>query len=263
MRDLRRPGLPREKVLAAVVRLLETTLHPRRQRGVRPRRTAPTGSRRCATATSRSQRPTMRFSFRGKSGKAHDVDVERPRAWRGSCSAARTCRARSSSSTSTTTGERQDVGSADVNDYLREIAGDGVHRQGLPHLGRHGRWPRWRCRSSTEIDDDAGARSAIVRAIETVAERLGNTPAVCRKCYVHPDVLDATSTATLVEALDAARARRRPRGPCAAAGGGRACSACSRQRLARGAPLSAERHSRLGGVSEPRRGRAGNPRSPA
>ena len=57
-----------------------------------------------------------------------------------------------------------------------------------------------------EIDDDAGRKKAIVGAIESVAGQLGNTPAVCRACYVHPDVIDSYLDGTLVRALSA-RAR--------------------------------------------------------
>ena len=62
-----------------------------------------------------------------------------------------------------------------------------------------------------EIDDDAGRKKAIVGAIETVARQLGNTPAVCRACYVHPDILDSYLDGTLVDAL-AERARGAGRG---------------------------------------------------
>jgi DNA topoisomerase-1 len=56
-------------------------------------------------------------------------------------------------------------------------------------------------RAFREIDDDAGRKRAVVQAIESVAGQLGNTPAVCRACYVHPDVVEAYLDGTLVEAL--------------------------------------------------------------
>jgi len=62
-----------------------------------------------------------------------------------------------------------------------------------------------------EIDDEAGRKKAIVSAIEEVAEVLGNTPAVCRACYVHPDLIDAYLDGTMVDAL-ATRARGVGRG---------------------------------------------------
>ena len=63
------------------------------------------------------------------------------------------------------------------------------HRQGFPHLGRARCWPRWRCRSSKHFDSEAKAKKNVRAAIERVAARLGNTPTICRKCYVHPEIL--------------------------------------------------------------------------
>jgi DNA topoisomerase-1 len=58
-----------------------------------------------------------------------------------------------------------------------------------------------------EIDDEAGRKKAVVRAIEQVAEQLGNTPSVCRACYVHPEVVERYLDGTMVDALS-----RRARG---------------------------------------------------
>ena len=103
-RDLRRRGLPREKVLALVVRLLEADADPRRQRGVRagePQLRALDDAR---PARRRCAGTTMRFTFRGKCGKEHEIDVRDRRLARIVDSAARSCRARSCSSTATRTG---------------------------------------------------------------------------------------------------------------------------------------------------------------
>ena len=72
--------------------------------------------------------------------------------------AARSCPARSCSSTWTTTASRGPSARSDVNDYLREITGERLHRQGLPDLGRHACWPRGRCRSSSSVDSEAQAK---------------------------------------------------------------------------------------------------------
>ncbi len=66
-------------------------------------------------------------------------------------------------------------------------------------------------REFTEIDSDAERKKAVVEAIETVAKQLGNTPTVCRACYVHPDILDSYMDGTLVDALSQ-RARGAGRG---------------------------------------------------
>lgn len=97
-------------------------------------------------------------------------------------------------------GQVHDVGSSDVNDYLREIsvhnftakdfrtwAGTALAAQAL--------------REFEQFDSQAAAKRNITRAIERVAQRLGNTKAVCRKCYIHPAVIDAYLDRSLVETL--------------------------------------------------------------
>ena len=123
-RDLRRPGLPREKVLAAVVRLLETTLirvgneeYARENRSLRPDHAArpPRRGRR---------RPRSAFEFRGKSGKAHDVELSR----RAPGPDRRALPGPSRAGAVPVPGRRRRashaIGSSDVNDYLREITGE-------------------------------------------------------------------------------------------------------------------------------------------
>ena len=107
-------------------------------------------------------------------------------------------------------GTRQPIDSADVNDYLREISGDEFTAKDFRT------WAgtvaaSMALREFTEIDSDAQRKKAVVEAIETVARQLGNTPTVCRQCYVHPDVLDAYMDGTLVDALSQ-RARGAGRG---------------------------------------------------
>jgi DNA topoisomerase-1 len=107
-------------------------------------------------------------------------------------------------------GKRQPVDSADVNDYLREISGDDFTAKDFRT------WAgtvaaSLALREFTEIDSDAERKKAVVEAIEKVAKQLGNTPTVCRACYVHPEILDAYMDGTLVDALSQ-RARGAGRG---------------------------------------------------
>jgi DNA topoisomerase-1 len=107
-------------------------------------------------------------------------------------------------------GRRQSVDSGAVNDYLREISGDDFTAKDFRT------WAgtvaaSMALRDFLAIDDDAVRKKAIVGAIESVAEQLGNTPSVCRACYVHPDVLEAFLDGTMVEALSE-RARGAGRG---------------------------------------------------
>jgi len=207
-RDLRRRHLPREKVLALVVRLLEATLirvgndeYARENRSyglstMRQRHVAVDGAQ-------------LRFRFRGKGGKEHEIDVRDRRL----ATLVRRCQeipGQELFQYLDEDGTRQGVSSDDVNDYLREVSGQEFTAKDFRT------WAGTVAASMAlqefrEIDDDAGRRKAIVSAIEEVAERLGNTPAVCRACYVHPDLLDAYLDGTMVDAL-ATRARGVGRG---------------------------------------------------
>jgi len=207
-RDLRRRHLPREKVLALVVRLLEATLirvgndeYARENRSY-------------GLSTMRQQHvevdgAQLRFRFRGKAGKEHDVDVRDRRL----ANLVRRCQELSGQELFQyldEDGQRQGVTSGDVNDYLREISGEDFSAKDFRT------WAGTVAASMAlqeflEIDDEAGRKKAIVSAIEEVAEVLGNTPAVCRACYVHPDLIDAYLDGTMVDAL-ATRARGVGRG---------------------------------------------------
>jgi DNA topoisomerase-1 len=197
-RDLRRRGLPREKVLALVVRLLEATLiRVGNDEYARENRSYGLSTMRDRHVEVRGA--TMRFSFRGKGGKEHDIDVRDERL-------ARVVRQVQELPGQTlfqyreADGTRQEVTSGDVNDYLREISGaEFTAKDFRTWAGTVA--AAMALQEFTEIDGEAGRKKAIVRAIETVAERLGNTPTVCRACYVHPDVLDSYLDGSLVEAL--------------------------------------------------------------
>jgi DNA topoisomerase-1 len=89
-----------------------------------------------------------------------------------------------------------------VNDYLREITGQEFTAKDFRT------WAgtvlaAMALQEFEEFDSEAQAKRNIVQAIESVAERLGNTPAICRKCYVHPAVIESYVDRTLVNALRA------------------------------------------------------------
>jgi DNA topoisomerase I len=203
-RDLRRRGVPRERVLALVVRLLEATLiRVGNDEYARENRSYGLSTMRDRHVDVRGGR--LRFTFRGKGGKEHEIDVSDARL-------ARIVRQVQELPGQTlfqyldADGHRQEVTSGDVNAYLREISGDDFTAKDFRT------WAgtvaaAMALQEFSAIDDDAGRKRAIVRAIETVAELLGNTPTVCRACYVHPDVLDAYLDGTFVDALE-----RRARG---------------------------------------------------
>jgi DNA topoisomerase-1 len=132
---------------------------------------------------------TLRFQFRGKSGKAHAVDVRDPRLAR----IVKRCQELPGQELFQyldDNAQRQVVDSADVNAYLREIAGAEFTAKDF----RTWAGTVLAALALAEIEAFTSKRQArrnIVRAVESVARRLGNTAAICRKCYVHPAVLDA------------------------------------------------------------------------
>jgi DNA topoisomerase-1 len=193
-------GLPREKVLATVVRLLEMTLI-RVGNAEYARTNHSFGLTTMQDGHVDFDGPVMRFRFRGKSGKEHDIDVRDRRLAR----IVRQCQAIEGEDLFQYVddeGHGQKIESGDVNAYLKEIAGDEftakdfrtwagtvLAAQALEELEK--------------FDSATQAKKNMVQAIRDVAQRLGNTPTVCRKCYVHPAILDAYLDGQLVHTLRA------------------------------------------------------------
>jgi DNA topoisomerase-1 len=196
--DLRRHGLPREKVLAAVVRLLETTL-------IRVGNDASAAENASYGLTTLRRRHVdiegsqMRFRFTGKSGKEWDLSIRDRRIAR----VVKRCSDLPGYEIfkyEDDDGNFVDVTSTDVNAYLKEISGgDFTARDFRTWAGT--------VLAATALDACAAAASSteakhqVVQAIEQVARDLGNTPAVCRACYVHPAILDAHLDGVLAERL--------------------------------------------------------------
>ena len=197
-RDLSLPGMPREKVLATVVRLLETTLirvgndeYAKTNKSfglttMRDRHVDVSGSK-------------VRFKFRGKSGKMHSIDFSDRRL----AKIIKRCREIPGYELFQyidDEGERQTIDSADVNAYLREITGDDFTAKDFRTWA--GTVLASLALQELELaESQTQAKKNVTRAIERVAERLGNTPSICRKCYVHPAVLDTYLDGNLVEVL--------------------------------------------------------------
>ena len=104
-------------------------------------------------------------------------------------------------------GQRQTVRSTDVNEYLREISGEDFTAKDFRT------WAgtvlaAMALQELERFDSKAEAKRNVVRAIEAVAERLGNTASICRKCYVHPEVINCYLDGTLARTLrERAKAR--------------------------------------------------------
>jgi DNA topoisomerase-1 len=192
--DLAGRALTREKVLAAVVSLLEQTMirvgneeyaranHSYGLTTLRDRHVALDGG-------------TIRFHFRGKSGKEHEVNLQDHRLAR----IVKRCRELPGQTLFQYVdedGTRHSIGSADVNDYLHQIAGDAFTAKDF----RTWAGTLLTCQALICAEPSATkaeAQQQIVRVIDEVADQLGNTRAVCRRCYVHPAVLDAYLDGTL------------------------------------------------------------------
>jgi DNA topoisomerase-1 len=99
-------------------------------------------------------------------------------------------------------GERHTVSSTEVNDYLREITGEDITAKDF-RTWAGTNLAALALREFERVDNDAMRKRAVVRAVERVAKHLGNTPAICRRCYIHPAIfdgfLDGTLLATLAE----------------------------------------------------------------
>ena len=187
-RDLRLAGLPRNKVLATVVRLLELSLI-RVGNEEYARENASFGLTTMRDRHVDVYGSSMRFHFRGKAGKWHDLGVRDPRL----AKIVRACQdlpGQELFQYMDEDGERRKVDSNDVNEYLREIAGaDFTAKDFRTWAGTV--LALLALREFEPGKSVSQARKNVAEAIKVIAERLGNTPAVCRKCYVHPEIINA------------------------------------------------------------------------
>jgi DNA topoisomerase-1 len=186
--DLKHPRLTREKVLAAVVQLLEKTLI-RVGNEEYARANNSIGLTTMRDKHARSNGAGIRFEFRGKSGIGHAVDLH-DRRLTAIVKACRDLPGQDLFQYVDDAGRHQPIGSADVNTYLREIGGQDFTAKDFRTwagtvLAAKALAAVERARSKTH------AQREIARAVESVARSLGNTKAVCRKCYIHPAILDA------------------------------------------------------------------------
>jgi DNA topoisomerase-1 len=199
-RALALPGLPREKVLATIVYLLEATMM-RIGNDEYARENKSYGLTTLRNRHVRIDGSDVEFRFRGKSGVYHDVKVHDRRLAR-IIQRTRDLPGQDLFQYLDEDGETHTVGSSDVNDYLRTITGEDYTAKDFRT------WSgtvlaAMALQEFEAVDSDTQAKKNVVRAIESVAERLGNTPSVCRKCYVHPAVLDAYLDGTMLEGLRA------------------------------------------------------------
>jgi DNA topoisomerase-1 len=186
--DMAAAGLGRRKVLATVVHLLETTMIRVGNRAyatenksyglttLRPRHVSVNGAE-------------LKFHFRGKSGKTWKLNVLDRRVAR----IVKSCQdlpGQHLFQYLDEEGERQTITSADVNDYLKALSGSEITAKDFRT------WTgtvlaAMALGASERPHSGAETKKYVTQAIERVSARLGNTPAICRKCYVHPEVVNA------------------------------------------------------------------------
>jgi DNA topoisomerase-1 len=184
--DLGRAGLPREKTLAVVVRLLDESLI-RVGNAEYARDNASYGLTTLRDKHVDIDGPTMHFAFRGKGGKLHEVDVRDRRVAR-MVKRLQDLPGQHLFQYLDDDDQRQTIGSDDVNAYLHDIAGEGFTAKDFRTWA--GTVLAARClRDLGPGANEAGLKANVIAAIDTVAERLGNTRAVCRAAYIHPAVL--------------------------------------------------------------------------
>jgi DNA topoisomerase-1 len=192
--DLKTPGLPQPKVLATIVHLMETTLirigneeYARQNKSY-------------GLTTMRNKHvdvdgATVTFHFQGKSGVKHTVDINDRRIAR----IIQRCQDLPGYELFQYVdkdGTHHSVDSADVNGYLREISNQNFTAKDF----RTWAGSLLTCmtlRAFEAFESEKEATKNIVQAIKAVAARLGNTPSVCRKCYVHPAVLEWYMSGTM------------------------------------------------------------------
>ena len=198
-RDLKSKQLTREKVLATIVRLLETTLiRVGNEEYTKHNRSYGLTTFRNHHVDVSGQK--VSFYFRGKSGIRHAISVDDAHLAR-VVRRLRDLPGYELFQYYNGDGTLHSVNSTDVNDYIRDIAQDDFTAKDF------------RTWSGTVFAAGALCEFGdIKKAIESVAERLGNTAAVCRKCYIHPAVVDAHSAGSLMPALKADAPRRSRRG---------------------------------------------------
>src|SRR6266436_2733019 len=200
--DMKLNGLPREKILAAIVRLLDRTfMRIGNEEYARFNKSF-------GITTMRDRHVTVRgahllFRFRGKSGREHEVGLTDQRIAK-IVSNLQDLPGQNLFQYMNGAREVRDVTSQDVNDYLRQISEDDLTAKDFR---------TWAGTLLTAIglslqpnfESKKQAKANIKSAVSAAAEVLGNTPAICRKCYVHPAIIEAYLSRTPITGLTSAR----------------------------------------------------------
>jgi DNA topoisomerase-1 len=196
--DLARKGMPREKILAAIVCLLEET-HIRIGNEEYARTNNSYGLTTLQNEHVEVQGSTVHFQFRGKSGKDHAIDLRDKRLAR----IIKKCQELPGQELFEyvdENGQDHTVDSSDVNAYLKEITGQEFTAKDFRTWAGTILAARAlsECESATSPTQ---CKKIVADVVKSVSQELGNTPAVCRKCYIHPAIIDSYTEGTLLEKL--------------------------------------------------------------
>jgi DNA topoisomerase-1 len=207
--DLKLSGMPRDKVLATVVWLLEQTCIRVGNEEYRKQNES-FGLTTLRNGHVKLEGSTMQFNFKGKSGHVHKVKVTDRRLAR----IVRDCQCIPGHELFQylgDDGEAYKITSEDVNSYLREIAREDFTAKDFRTWNGTAEGTKI-LESLGPAESETAAKKNIVDAVKQTAERLGNRPATCRKYYIHPAILDAYTTGTLFEVLRVAEPQADPHG---------------------------------------------------
>src|SRR6266516_4518251 len=199
-KDLALSSLPREKVLATIVQLLERSL-------IRVGNEEYARENKSFGLTTMQDRHVdvkgskLRFRFRGKSGRQHEVDVTDRRIAR-VVSRLQDLPGQSLFQCVDDEGKVRDITSQDVNEYLRKITGEDFTAKDFR---------TWAgtvlaaiaLSTAGAFETKKQAKANVKNAIGAVAKILGNTPAVCRECYIHPSVVEAYFNGNFINSFKA------------------------------------------------------------
>lgn len=208
-------GLPRKKVLATIVHLLETTLI-RVGNDDYARRNESYGLTTLHNPHVKIDGGELRFQFKGKSGKLWRLQVKDRRVAK-IVKACQELPGQHLFQYIDDNGECQDITSADVNNYLREITGRDITAKDFRT------WAgtvlaALALQEFLSFDSKAALKKNVRAAIDLVAARLGNSPTICRKCYIHPEILTCYAEGELLlqvngQAKDQVEGELRERSP--------------------------------------------------
>lgn len=186
--DMRRRGLPREKVLATIIHLLESTMI-RVGNADYAKQNKSYGLTTLKNRHVKVEGAELRFQFRGKSGKVWRLNFKDRRVAR-IVKKSQDLPGQHLFQYIDDDGLQREVTSGDINAYLKEISGREITAKDF-RTWNGTVLAALALAEYEKVDSQAAAKRNIRSAIEAVAARLGNTPTICRKCYIHPEILDS------------------------------------------------------------------------